>query len=205
MNKDASVFSLANADAALRPYLDHFPFRRMEDYVQTDPMVQVKRKVDGFVFHLQLYRRFTSIPANVWLESKAFAVDVSARIIGGDGPEITGLNVKRLIFMDAGSELDPERLLTWLIQDIRYRSRAVDANMHMDGTSTIIEVEESALAEHIGNLAEFQVAFSLTIAAALRTTIANREKNISKLRELEGAMISQMRNVLHGEPAEVPA
>ncbi len=205
MNKDASEFSLGKAGIALQPYLDHFPFRRMEDYVRTDPMLQIKRKVDGFVFHLHLYQRFTTIPATVRLESKAFAVEVFARIVGGDGPEITGLNVKRLIFMDAGSELDPGRLLTWFIQDIRYKSVDPAANMHMEGTSTIVEVDESALGEHIGDLAGFQMAFSLTLAGMLRTTIAKREKTISKLRGLEGLMISQMRNALHADPVEVLA
>jgi len=189
MSTDASGFSLENAEKVLKPHLKYLPFKRLGDYMTN---LDLKEKIRGKTFHLQLWEGNTRLPGGFYHGWKAYGVLVGSDIIMPAGMvEPIRIEHTRLII------LCPADAIIWALQKIKFiPERASDS--YYVGSSEIWRANDDNLR---GLGADFRNVKELFWAGIMQWGMQSNEDRKKASENVDALITCCSQNILEEKPA----
>lgn len=174
MSKDASEFSLESDGNRIRPHIEKLSFRLLSDYVGN---INLKEKVHGDEYSLQLWEAWSKLPGNMEKVWKAYAVPIDRRVI-----LMMGSNKPKRIEYDRIIVLCPHNdCVLWAFQELKFIPGR-GTNTHFQGSSEIWSVNDQNMTAIIHPKPDFWETFHEGLINWMADTIEAKQK-VTKLLE----------------------
>lgn len=185
MNKDASKFTVQNANGFVREHRAVIPFMEFGNFIEFENETV---HLNGQTYRLKLFSRYTSLPADSDRKWKALAVAIDAKRLPFPGkPEGIIIEVRRLIFVCRTlSTPGADDTISWYVQKMEFYSESSSPEACFDGKSEITEVEYwHDLGQFFPDPSQFQKKFVETLLERVTKSIKNSRRSLSKKESLK--------------------